>query len=100
VSRPGGQTTAFATDASATVTNTSAQIIAIGLQRGALLIHNPSATVSMAIAPTPTVPVIGSVGLQLPPGGTLFLDGPKTANAFNGIASAAGPTNVVIWVWN
>lgn len=95
MSRPGGQLTGYITDASTTVGTSSAQVLAAGNQRGYLCVFNPSATATIAFAPTPTVPVVGSVGIQLGPGQSIVFDGPKIANAFNAIASAAG--NIGIW---
>lgn len=95
MSRPGGQLTGYMTDASTAVTTASAQVLAANNQRGYLCIFNPSATATIAFAPSPTVPAIGSVGIQLGPGQSFVFDNPRIANAFNAIASANG--NIGIW---
>lgn len=95
MSRPGGQINGYVIDSSTTVATSSAQVLAANLTRGYLLFFNPSATITIAIAPIGTVPVVGSVGLQLAPGQSMVFDGPRIVNAFNAIASAAG--NIGIW---
>jgi hypothetical protein len=87
------------------VTNASVAVAVQNLQRLGLFVFNPSATVTLWVAPAPTAAVAngaGSVAIQ-PLQGQMFGQpgGPPGCPAFtsgmNAIASAAGTNAITVW---
>ena len=83
-----------------TVSNASVQVIGSNTQRAGLYIFNPSATITLWVAPTGTTAVVsgaGSIAIQ-PLNGQMFgpPNTPSWTNGINAIASAAGPNVIVI----
>jgi hypothetical protein len=83
-----------------TVSNTSVAVCGTNLQRAGLYVFNPSATVTLSVAPTGTNAVAGgagSVAIQ-PQQGVMF--GPPNmgtwTNGMNAIGSQAGSNVIVI----
>lgn len=83
-----------------TVSNTSVAVAPFNLSRGGLYVFNPSATVTLWVAPTGTAAAVngaGSVAIQ-PLQGQMFgppLMSPWT-NGMNAIASAPGANVIVL----
>jgi hypothetical protein len=83
-----------------TVSNTSINVAAINLQRAGLYFFNPSATVTLWVAPLGTNAAVngaGSVAVQ-PLQGVTFgpPNTPPWTNGANAIASSAGANVIVI----
>jgi len=83
-----------------TVSNTSVAVTGTNLQRAGLYVFNPSATVTLSVAPTGTAAVAGgagSVAVQ-PQQGVMFgpPNTPPWTNGMSAIASAPGANVIVI----
>lgn len=81
-----------------TVSNASVQVTGPNLQRLGLFVFNPSATITLWVAPSPTPAVVnGAIAIQ-PLQGVMFgpPNTPSWTNGMNAIASAAGPNVIVI----
>ena len=83
-----------------TVSSTSITVAAINLQRAGLYVFNPSATVTLWVAPLGTAAVVGgagSVAVQ-PLQGVMFgpPNTPPWTNGMTAIASSAGSNVIVI----
>ncbi len=86
--------------APSTVSNASVPVAPANLSRLGLYVFNPSATVTLWVAPTGTAAVVngaGSVAVQ-PLQGVMFgpPNMPSWTNGMNAIASAAGSNVIVI----
>lgn len=81
---------------------TPVQICPSNPGRISLYVYNPSATVTIAIAPADATPAVNGQGITIPPLTGVALGGPNDyafTNAIVAIASA-GTTNVVtVWEW-
>jgi hypothetical protein len=83
-----------------TVSNASVQVTGSNLQRAGLYVFNPSATITIWVAPTGTAAVVngaGSVAIQ-PLQGVMFgpPNTPAWTNGMNAIASSAGANAITI----
>ena len=86
--------------AETTVSNTSATVATINLQRAGLYVFNPSASVTLWVAPAGTVAAVngaGSVAVQ-PLQGVMFgpPNTPPWTNGMTAVASSAGSNVIVI----
>lgn len=83
-----------------TVSNTSVAVTGANLQRAALYIFNPSATITLWVAPTGTTAAVngaGSIAIQPLQGQTFGPPNtPAWTNGVNAIASSAGSNVIVI----
>ncbi len=86
--------------APSTVSNSSVAVATANLQRKGLYVFNPSATITLWVAPTGTNAAVngaGSVAIQ-PLQGVMFgpPNTPSWTNGMNAIASSAGGNVIVI----
>lgn len=82
------------------VSNASVSVAGVNLTRAGLYVFNPSATITLWVAPTGTAAVVngaGSVAVQ-PLQGVMFgpPNTPPWTNGMNAIASSAGSNVIVI----
>ncbi len=83
-----------------TVSNASVAVAAVNPQRSCLYVFNPSATITLWVAPTGTVAAVNGAGsvaiqpLQGVPFGAPTM--PPWTNGMNAVASSAGSNVIVI----
>jgi hypothetical protein len=99
MSIPSGQRNLNITVTNAAITNASAQCLAASTTRFGLIFHNPNAAGNISIVPTSFGAAVSAGGgtLTLIPGASIQIDGLRTLDAFNAIASVAGPIPLTIW---
>lgn len=80
-----------------TVTNTAAAVTGLPATRKYLIVHNPSATGSMAFTLDGVTPVINGAGITLLPYGSVVLDQYTNDGTITAISSIATQTITIGW---